>query len=458
MAGDLQELAQKAGMWATVTERTYRESEIDGRVVAPTGPSYVVALRDREGSRPASACWDWKAEWVENHQGMVRCVTVPNESLYVRRNGIPAWCGNTMTPFPAFQEAQLNVLNAEAQATDVALVASGVETEGEVWRFVSPYPMVARGSNDVVELTSLVASAAAPSVIPVNPPQEWFSLLEMDEPQPFTVYPDGRCYGLVAKFGTCHIGSRDRCVEVPHSANNYRNFRNKNTLTQEGELVATGPIFMDTVHPNLRLVASDAEAHYADTGCAVADVALYENEFGIVAAGAVRPDATPEQIRRLRGSDISPDWRMMGRHRNEKRLEVVGLLAVNVSGFIVEGLAASGGEMNVEFEVERMIPRARVNTVSGEVEALVAAGSVRQCSNCGTHGVDQDSMTSLVEMLARHENKLNELFEAVRPIRAERMAARFTQMAISAESLDGPKETSQGKSPETESQEEPTAE
>lgn len=31
----------------------------------------------------------------ESYDGMVYCVTVPNGTLYVRRNGKPAWCGNT---------------------------------------------------------------------------------------------------------------------------------------------------------------------------------------------------------------------------------------------------------------------------------------------------------------------------------------------------------------------------
>lgn len=32
--------------------------------------------------------------WV-NYEGMVYCVSVPNRTLYIRRNGIPVWCGNS---------------------------------------------------------------------------------------------------------------------------------------------------------------------------------------------------------------------------------------------------------------------------------------------------------------------------------------------------------------------------
>lgn len=336
--------------------------------------------------------------------------------------------GATLTPFPAFQEAFITVLTDEEMENDLALVASGLTYEGEVWRVNSPYEIVFNAMDKPVALEALVASGAlaapveAVAGIPVAPPTEWFALQDMDEPQPFTVFPDGRCYGLIARFGSCHVGFRDRCVDVPRSPNGYKLFRNKNTLTAEGTLVATGPIFMDTVHPNLRMRASDASAHYAHTGCAVADVALYENEWGIVAAGALRPDASPEQVRRLRGSDISPDWRHI-----EHKLELVALLAVNMSGFIVPSLVASGAEGALEESPkESMAPRARFNTVTGEVEALVAAGAVRECRECGSKSVDDDVMVAIAEALSKHEAAIAKLDAFLAPMRREAALDRLT--------------------------------
>lgn len=344
--------------------------------------------------------------------------------------------GATLTPFPAFQEAHIEVLDNAAE--DPALVAAGSVFDGEVWRFRSPYPICVFGVHEPVELTSLVASAGNASEIPLNPPMEWFAMREMDEPMPFTVYPDGRCFGLVAAFGSCHIGFRNKCVEVPKSMSNYRYFRNKRTLTSEGEMIATGPIFMDTVHPNLRLRASDAEAHYAHTGCAVADVALYENEHGIVAAGAIRPDATPEQIRRLRGSDISPDWRSI-----KGKLELVGLLGVNVSGFITPALAASGGDYSeanalvASMHRETLTPRAQINVATDEVESLVAAGSLG-CGSCGQDGfsLGSDAVAQIIEMLSSHEAKLSELSRAIRPMRAEHVLKRAAGLSLGASKKD----------------------
>lgn len=323
--------------------------------------------------------------------------------------------GATITPFPAFQEAHIAV--TESAEVQEALVASGYQ--GNVWTISRPLNEgeFAVGHRAVLDLDALVASAANEhlSEIPVNPPAEWFSLEEMTEPEPFTVYADGRVYGLVAQFGSCHIGFSKKCVSVPEGGAPFKKFRNKNTLTEAGDMVATGPIYMDTVHPDLRKKASDTQAFYAHTGCAVADVALYENEHGIVAAGSLRPDISPEMARTLRGSDISPDWREV-----DGKLQVVGLLAVNVSGFIVEGLVASGG-----VPMESSQPRGRYDSVTDSVTALVAAGMVKH--------EQFRAAEEAREEVAELRDEVAELREAIRPYRAERAAARVVRMALIGE-------------------------
>ncbi len=316
--------------------------------------------------------------------------------------------GATLTPFPAFQEAFVTVLSGDDVQVDETLVASGATAAGDVWRVPSPLGVWLSGQGNAEDgLAALVASAAASVEVPTNPPMDWFLPGNMTGIEPFTVHPDGRCYGLVAAWGSCHIGFADRCVPVPKSGCAYKHFRNKNVLTAEGTLVATGPIYMDTVHPNLRLVASDSQAFYADTGCGVADVALYENEFGIVAAGALRPGLSAEQVRKFRGSDVSPDWRQLG-----GRLEVVGLLSVNVSGFIVEGLVASGAEVSA--------PRGVWDSVAGEVTALVAAGMI--------HTADTER-SDLRRELDSIRVELAEFRDALRPVRAAAAAAKFAALS-----------------------------
>ena len=90
MADDLQEIAQKLGHSASIRQYASRPSRMaDGRVI-PGGLTYTIRLRTTDAQQ-------FRAERV-SYDGEVFCVSVPNEILYVRRNGQPAWCGNTISP------------------------------------------------------------------------------------------------------------------------------------------------------------------------------------------------------------------------------------------------------------------------------------------------------------------------------------------------------------------------
>ena len=218
---------------------------------------------------------------------------------------------------------------------------------------------------NVANNNGLVASGTASSVVevPVHPPVDWFEKRAYSGPTPVQFSADGQVYGHIAAWGTHHTGFGDRKVPVPRSACNYAKFATGFTLCESGENVPTGRLFIDTVHPNLAYVASDAQAHYADTGCAVADIAVYEDNWGIAIAGAVRPTVSEGQLRIARGSDWSGDWRSFN-----GQLELVAVLAVNQGGFIVDGLVASGSPV-VKYDVTAEQPL-----------SLVAAGVVRRAS------------------------------------------------------------------------------
>lgn len=94
MADGLQEVAQKIGRQASVREhRPAAEgcALANGRVIRSERTHYVVSLRSST---------EHLVQHVDRvpYGGNVYCVTVPNETLYVRRNGQPAWCGNTIAP------------------------------------------------------------------------------------------------------------------------------------------------------------------------------------------------------------------------------------------------------------------------------------------------------------------------------------------------------------------------
>lgn len=94
MAGDLVEIAQKLGMSASVRIRPTGMRKVFDRE-CDCRETYTVRVRYSK----AMAIHSTKVSYT----GTVYCVQVPNQTLYVRRNGYPAWSGNSMIE-PAMNE------------------------------------------------------------------------------------------------------------------------------------------------------------------------------------------------------------------------------------------------------------------------------------------------------------------------------------------------------------------
>jgi len=93
MIDDLQELALKVGMAAVETAPDHIRSGAYG-----SRPLLKVTFyRDRNITPRVGWTQEARREQVSltPYRGNVYCVTVPNGTLYVRRNGKPMWCGNT---------------------------------------------------------------------------------------------------------------------------------------------------------------------------------------------------------------------------------------------------------------------------------------------------------------------------------------------------------------------------
>ncbi len=169
---------------------------------------------------------------------------------------------------------------------------------------------------------------------------EWFTDPHLPGPTALTVTDEGRVYGHLATWGTCHIGIPGTCTEAPHSPSDYAYYRTGVVNTEAGE-VRVGQITMETGHAPLSAGARAAAAHYDNTGTVVADVAAGEDEFGIWLAGQMRPGLSAAQVDAMRAAGaVSGDWRAIG-----GSLDLVAALVVNVPGFPVPrtSLAASGG-------------------------------------------------------------------------------------------------------------------
>lgn len=277
----------------------------------------------------------------------------------------------TIVAIPAFAEARIEV------------------TEGEA-------PEVESAAENEDEDDALVAGA-----FPVAPPSDWFSDPRLDGPTPLTVTEDGRVYGHLAVWGTCHTAYSGQCVEPPSSPSGYSYFRTGSVLTAEGAEIATGRITLDTLHAKATLSAAQTIAHYEDTGRAVADVTAGEDAFGIWVSGALRSNVTEEQVRALRASPLSGDWRRIGGN-----LELVGALAVNVPGFPV--------------------PRPQGLVASGAMTTLVASGMLapRKVRAPGTPGALSEDDLRYLKRLAARERRAEQEERAGIQSKAEALAAK----------------------------------
>lgn len=232
----------------------------------------------------------------------------------------------TLVAVPAFATARVYVAGQAPSTSATSELDENVDSGAKMARSADADPL----SRD-----SLTAAA-----IPTAPPEEWFKDPALTGPTALVVEDDGRVYGHIAAWGTCHIGQIGKCVEPPTSPSNYAYFRTGALRTAEGTSVAVGHLTMGTGHAGPRDSANAAAEHYDNTGTVFADVAAGEDAYGIWVAGSLRPGISAEQVRVARSAPISGDWRTI-----RGSLELVGALAVNVPGFPVprpQGLLASG--------------------------------------------------------------------------------------------------------------------
>lgn len=205
------------------------------------------------------------------------------------------------------------------------------------------------------------------AAFPVKAEAEWFENPNLTAATPLTVSDDGRIFGHIATWGTCHVGITNDCVMPPRSSGEYQFFRT-GEITASGQKIAVGQITIDTGHADINASAKTAAAHYDNTGTAAADVVAGEDQFGIWVAGAIRAGATHEQVHALRAAAPSGDWRVIG-----GRHELVGILAVNVPGFPVpRNLAASAYGYDADGKVITIIATGNQG-LQPEVAALLAA-------------------------------------------------------------------------------------
>jgi len=215
---------------------------------------------------------------------------------------------------------------------------------------------------------------AASATAPLYPPASWFATPEPPDDSPLwveqvggvyavplTITDEGEVYGHACFWGQCHVGYLEGCVSPPVSDNDFMSralelgsagelirpgFLTGVTRVAEGHDVPTAPLVMMADHPDAWLFAAQARDEYAHTGLAWADVTAVQTPSGVWVRGAVRPEVTPEQLRVLRASALSGDWREVPPYDGP---QLIAVLTVSRPGFPIARtqLAAHGQVMTM---------------------------------------------------------------------------------------------------------------
>jgi hypothetical protein len=162
------------------------------------------------------------------------------------------------------------------------------------------------------------------------PPKTWFDDPKLTKKTMLRITEDGRVFGHLATWDSCHTGVGNKCVRAPRSKTGYRHFKTGTVLTAEGQLLKVGKITLGTGHADKKWGLIPAVEHYDNTGHCAAVVNAGEDKFGPWVAGALVAGLSEERIAELRRSPLSGDWR-----GTDGNLELVAALAVNNPGFPV---------------------------------------------------------------------------------------------------------------------------
>lgn len=310
--------------------------------------------------------------WVDEVGGLPKYIREIADSLMKRgysESRAIATAVNTVKRWarggPARQGGEGSV-SAKTQAKAIAALA---EWEAKKAR--------AKAASAGTSELSLVAGGG-----PELPPADWFENPRLTEPTAIVVQKDGRVFGHLATWDSCHIAHPDFCTSPPRSASGYAYFHTGSVLCEGGQEVGVGHLTLNTTHAKQSAKAMATIAHYENTGLAAADVRAGEDEWGIWVAGAVRPGLSEKKMRALRAAPLSGDWR-----RIQGNLELVAALAVNVPGF--------------------PIPRPQGLTAGGHTVSLVASGMVppRKVKAPGTEGALSTDDLRYLKGLAQRERK-----------------------------------------------------
>jgi hypothetical protein len=218
------------------------------------------------------------------------------------------------------------------------------------------------------KMAALMAAAA-----PAAPPKEWFTDPKLTGPTPLHIADDGRVYGHVAVWDTCHVGIGNSCVKPPKSLTSYAYFHTGEVVTDDGSRVAVGRLTYGGGHAQPNLGYRAAAEHYDQTSNLGALVRAGEDAYGIWVAGALAPEADDAAVRAMRAAPLSGDWRRIGGN-----LEMVAALHVNTAGFPIPRMLAASAVSGFpeDEEILSLVAAGALPRVIDEDDAVTAAATI----------------------------------------------------------------------------------
>lgn len=328
--------------------------------------------------------------WFEDESGMVL-----ERYTRLRIRGV------TACDIGAFHEAYMELVEVAAETGDEPPAEEEPEAEA------------------TIHVPALLSSA------PPRPPSPWFAIPEpmpgqtgmvdvygmpveellIEQPDggfgvPLTIADGGRVFGHAFRWGQFHRALPGRTP--PHSPSGYAHFHLGQVVCDDGVKVATGALFVGCDHPARELMAPEARDGYAHTGLAFADVRVTDGEWGGWVSGALRPQIGEPELRVLRASTLSGDWRVIG-----NQLEFITALAVNAPGFPIlrESLMASAIP-----SLPALSAAPSVHFADGEIATLLASGAVQRCAGCAERArqkAESGEMMSLLRGLSSRVERMD---------------------------------------------------
>lgn len=320
-----------ARRWSAVLARLGTPTG-DGRVLSPGG------ITSRNLPLPLS----WQQQSSEGHGGSV--VVGRIETMEFGQDMVTA-TGSLLDSIPAEVEELIRagvigpsvdlddldyvmddserVIITAARVAGATLVS--IPAFADVSLTLDPVPAEPEAEPETEGYDDYMLASAAPTL----PPLEWFANPQLTSPTPLTVTDEGRVFGHIAQWDSCHVGLPG-CVTPPMSTSSYAYFLTGEQPTADGTTVPVGALTVGGGHADPKLGFRGASEHYDNVGAVVARVFAGEDNHGIWVSGWLLPSADPDKVETFKIAPVSGDWRRVGGN-----LELIAVCAVNSPGFPV---------------------------------------------------------------------------------------------------------------------------